>query len=248
VIGPRTNEHWLIGLDDTDMPGTRGTGRLARELAEALGANGLSGRGVTRHQLLVHRDVPYTSHNSAACVGVAGEVADPEVLFKFVKSFIAQRSPEGSDPGVCLALLDETPKELTQLGVRAQNEVLHLPEVRRMVHDGVRCAELAGSGQGIIGALAAVGLRAGGNDGRFVQIGRIRELPEVASVRQVLGAGVEEVRSSGSRAPLDEEKVQTLGWLRPRLCEGGAVVFVEESKEHGFEWIVTDRRQGGSAH
>ena len=47
-----------IGLDDTDVIGSRGTGRVARALADLLVGAGLGDSlGVTRHQLLV--DAPH---------------------------------------------------------------------------------------------------------------------------------------------------------------------------------------------
>ena len=46
-----------IGLDDTDVLESRGTGRLAREIAHVLAQDG-SLLGVTRHQLLLHPEVP----------------------------------------------------------------------------------------------------------------------------------------------------------------------------------------------
>lgn len=59
----------LIGIDDTDNPYTPGTGRRARALLHELQAAGLgSPAGATRHQLLVDDRIPYTSHNSSACL------------------------------------------------------------------------------------------------------------------------------------------------------------------------------------
>ena len=52
-----------IALDDTDTLDSIGTGRLAREIAEDL-AREFPVYAVTRHQLFVHPDIPYTSHNS----------------------------------------------------------------------------------------------------------------------------------------------------------------------------------------
>jgi hypothetical protein len=59
----------LIGIDDTDNEETHGTGRRARQLGDRLAADGLAEiDGVTRHQLLVDPRIPYTSHNSSACL------------------------------------------------------------------------------------------------------------------------------------------------------------------------------------
>ena len=59
----------LIGIDDTDNLDTRGTGYRARTLAQGLVDAGLAAvHGITRHQLLVDPRIPYTSHNSSACL------------------------------------------------------------------------------------------------------------------------------------------------------------------------------------
>ena len=60
---------YLIGIDDTDNLESRGTGFRARCLGAELAGAGLARvDGVSRHQLLVHPDIPYTSHNSALCL------------------------------------------------------------------------------------------------------------------------------------------------------------------------------------
>ena len=61
----------LIGIDDTDNLESRGTGFRARQLGGRLAEAGLGKvRGITRHQLFVHPSIPYTSHNSSACLDV----------------------------------------------------------------------------------------------------------------------------------------------------------------------------------
>ena len=58
----------LITLDDTDHKGTPGTGHLAEALRKELESlYGATTSRITRHQLFVHADIPYTSHNSAMC-------------------------------------------------------------------------------------------------------------------------------------------------------------------------------------
>ncbi|MCK9591287.1 MAG: hypothetical protein M0Q91_04680 [Methanoregula sp.] len=49
----------LVSIDDTDNPGSRGTGRLAHAVADTLSAD-YPIYGITRHQLYVHPDIPYT--------------------------------------------------------------------------------------------------------------------------------------------------------------------------------------------
>jgi hypothetical protein len=238
---------WLIGIDDTDVIGSPGTGSLARAVAEALAACGARPLGVTRHQLLVHPSIPYTSHNSSNCVGAELDPGDADQLFGWACEFVAERSALGSDPGVCLARADDVGPAVVDFGQRAQREVLDRAEAEQLAQSaGCRLAGLAGTRGGMIGALAAVGLRAGGNDGRFTTLGTIRELPGRARVQDILNAGVERVQSTGSDEPRAEDRVETLGWARPRLVEGQAVLWVERSNQDGVDWVVVDRRKGGA--
>lgn len=60
--------HIVLCIDDTDNIDSRGTGELATLIADAIEEKGWgSCTGITRHQLFIHPDVPYTSHNSSMC-------------------------------------------------------------------------------------------------------------------------------------------------------------------------------------
>jgi len=84
---------------------------------------------------------------------------------------------------------------------------------------------LAGSPCGMIGALAGVCLRASGNDGRFVQIGRVRELTGRVPLAEVLNSGVDRViEQDGTEICLGE--IETGDKLRPALRDGRATLYV----------------------
>ena len=62
-------DDWLLAIDDTDNLTSRGTGFLARQLALRMAEAGIAEvKAITRHQLLVDPRIPYTSHNSSACL------------------------------------------------------------------------------------------------------------------------------------------------------------------------------------
>ena len=51
--------HYYIGIDDTDNLESRGTGHRARQLGTMLEEAGIARLiCITRHQLLVHKDIP----------------------------------------------------------------------------------------------------------------------------------------------------------------------------------------------
>jgi len=159
-----------VGIDDTDMPGTPGTNQFAKALATHL-----SGRYrcalIVRHQLLQDPRVPCTSKNSAASMLLEPRNGLPvESLVDTIRGFVHGRLLEGSDPGFCVALT--VPDAITEFGGRCRKELVTQHEARRLaVAHGVHLEGCGGTEDGVIGALAAVGLVAEGNDGRVVQIG-----------------------------------------------------------------------------
>ena len=235
---------WLLALDDTDVVGTRGTGGLARMLAAELERRGFGRRGITRHQLLVHPSIPYTSHNSANCLGLEADGDDLANQLAWICRFVVEQCPDGSDPGVCIARAAEVSEAVSAFGRRAQQEPVRQAEAVELARrEGVTLAGLGGTHDGVIGALAAVGLRASGADGRFVELGAIREIDGRVQVRRLLEAGADAVECEEARQPQPEDWVETLGWARPRLVGGRAVLIVERSNADGVDWIVADRRR-----
>ena len=58
-----------VAIDDTDSLEFGATGQSANELRRLIEDKGWGkSEAVTRHQLLLHPDIPYTSHNSSMCL------------------------------------------------------------------------------------------------------------------------------------------------------------------------------------
>lgn len=218
-----------VGLDDTDNHDSRGTGRLARTIAEHL-ASAFRVLGVTRHQLLVDPRVPYTSHNSSACVLLETETApDLPALFAQVRALMLADFQAGSDPGLCVTVA--VPPEVRRFGARAKAEVVEQAEARQLADaHGLLLAGLGGTEGGVIGALAAVGLAAEGDDGRYLLIGRARELSGLQPVEAVLAAGIAAVCTAEGQpvaaGPVLADK------LRPARRGGQPVQFVAWQDDH----------------
>lgn len=134
---------------------SRGTGFRARELALLLSGQGLARvKGITRHQLLVDPRIPYTSHNSSACVALSA-LGDPQAVFDFACDYLLRASAEGSDAGVALLKKNAIPKEVFDWGKQAQKIVLTQEDAKALAATHhIRIAGLTGTGGGIIGARA----------------------------------------------------------------------------------------------
>jgi tRNA(Ile2) C34 agmatinyltransferase TiaS len=176
---------YLIGIDDTDNLESRGTGNLARQIASEL-SHFSHVLGVTRHQLLVDPRVPYTKNNSSAAIFV--ETSEkPEQLLDYVLSLMSSSIQTGSDPGLCLAA--NVPQDVSTFGYRAKRELVTQKEARALAAvNSIYLHGISGDEGGVIGALAAVGLAASGDDGRYIQLGMIRELTGLQPIKSLLDA------------------------------------------------------------
>jgi hypothetical protein len=237
---------YLIGIDDTDNPDSRGTGFRARQLGARLGETGLAAtRGITRHQLLVHPDIPYTSHNSSACLDVELGEAGFGSLVDFCRDYLAAESAPGSDAGLCVAAFDEVAEALVEFGRSAQQVVRTREQATDLAaRHSVHLEGVTGDHMGVIGALSAVGLRRSGHDGRFIWLKGVRELSGTASVTFLLGeTGIEAVETvDGSPIP-KEAAIRVDPWPRPVLLNGKAVLLAQKKSDEdaGYEWELLSK-------
>jgi len=191
-----------IGIDDTDSDESEyGTGKVARWIEDSLPV-GCSLWGVVRQQLLVDDRIPYTSHNSSACVIV--DVTD-ESLFDHIvtvaSGHIEKHAVPGSDPGLCVcAEKNRNLVDIIAFSQRCTREVVSQAEAMKATYDAHLSAH-GGTGDGIIGATAAIGLTAYGQCGRFIEFGRLRDLPDPVQVSVLESLGIMVV-SIDRQAPL----------------------------------------------
>jgi len=180
----------LICIDDTDNLESRGTGELAENLAAEIQDRKWGHcEFVTRHQLLVHPDVPYTSHNSSMCFAANIDEQHLPNLIERAEAFLAEESAPGSDPGLAIAILDRLSDEtaLIDFGRRAKQVVLNKQNAYDLAAaHNIHLSEHGGTGHGVIGALAGIGLRMSGNDGRIKGWLRISASNGVAKVADIL--------------------------------------------------------------
>ncbi|MGE5230080.1 MAG: hypothetical protein ACM3MJ_10220 [Deltaproteobacteria bacterium] len=238
----------LICIDDTDDMDSRGTGDVAELLAQGLAAEGMAACGrVTRHQLLVHPDIAYTSHNSSMCfpAQIDEEALDP--VTSWCMETLASESVEAADPGLCVVALGRLsrPEGLVVYGREAKRRVIAKDEAYRVAGDlGVHLSEHGGTGIGVIGALAGAGLRLSGNDGRFKgKLAIPGDEDGVARVRDIREHGVDSVRTFDGDVLGDDEPVLVGLECKLVLLAGEAVLLVAPTNgSAAAPWAVVDRK------
>ncbi len=224
----------LIGIDDTDNLESRGTGFRARQLGGRLAEAGLGKvRGITRHQLFVHPSIPYTSHNSSACLDVDLDERRMDDVRDFCRDYLATESADGSDAGLCVVPFDGIPDEMVEFGRHAKERVLTREQAVALARrHGAYLEGLTGDHMGVIGALAATGLRRGGHDGRFIWLEGVRELTGRSTAGTLLmTTGIDSVESIDGRPLPPEAEVTVDPWPRPVLLHGRAVLLAEACEE-----------------
>ncbi len=221
-----------LGLDDTDVEGSPGTNQLARHIVRRI-ADCFHVRRIMRHQLLDDPRVPYTSKNGCASLLLeargASSAADLPAL---VAPMVIDWSPLGSDPGLCVAAL--VPKAVVDWGQRCQQELVTQDDARRLAHDsGIYLQGLGGTEGGVIGALAAIGLAAGDDDGRVLYLGSSADdFYDVAgpqTIESLHARGIDEVRCAESEMAVTSGSVDVGKRLRPNLRQGRVVLYVNRS-------------------
>ncbi len=209
----------LIGIDDTDFGDSPGTGQLARRVSNEIARFGGKPLGITRHQFLVDPRIPYTAHNRGICVAIQWIGLATELEFVF--DLVGQWSAEGSDPGVCIAAAEAATQEIVAWGESAMRDVLTMEDARALARrSGLNLRPLGGTGQGIIGALASVGLRIGGSRGRFVDLPGLRDLGERVTAMDLALMGIEVEHHEPAvhgRVAGKKGVYKTLGWVRPAI-------------------------------
>jgi hypothetical protein len=218
----------IVGIDDTDIKGSPGTNQLARLIVLRLGAVA-RGAIICRHQLFFDPRVPYTSGNGSASIQLpAGDDIARDELIDRIRHVMQSWYIEGSDPG--LAVSDHASAEMKAFAARAQTDVVTQDDARTVAgRAGCYLEGLGGTNQGIIGALSAIALAAGGQDGRVVHMDGwpwpdpLTGVQPAATIRQ---RGVAEIRTTTNQ-PFVGDTVDLGNRLRPNWRDGRVVLFVE---------------------
>jgi tRNA(Ile2) C34 agmatinyltransferase TiaS len=223
----------FIGIDDTDVLGTPGTNQLARAILKRIG-NASRGSILCRHQLFFDPRVPYTSKNGSASIQLPHAAKEnlPN-LIEVIRDVMHIWFVIGSDPGLCAAT--EVSQEVKEFACRCQSQIVMQDEARSIAaRAGCYLEGLGGTEQGIIGALAAIGLIAGGDDGRIVHLDSWaypdEEFSGAQELETIFARGVDEVRLIESNVAVTAGPVDIGKHLRPNWRNGRIVLYVNAAE------------------
>ena len=234
-----------LGFDDTDHHDSPfGTGKLVRWFRKKLPKE-CHCLGVVRQQLYVNDGIPYTSHNSSACL--MAEIPDPLLLESIIEnavSHLKDHAASGSDPGLCVAAETNAALDrIVEFGLRCT----HMVSTQKQALQAAGKVHLSGHGgtnDGIIGAAAAVGLTVSGWSGRYVELENLRNWPERTTVAELRTCGIDTLSiDRDAKIPAPEDIVHTNNWLRPRLVGHRPVLLVRPQGESVWENIGRKRKR-----
>jgi len=238
--------HLLIGIDDTDNAESRGTGFLSRQLAKLIEENKLCKvNGITRHQLFVHPDIAYTSQNSSACIEV--RVQNIEEVQQICVQYLKNNSADGSDAGLCISTWNNVTEIIMEWGAKAKNEVLKLENAITIASESNTYLEgFTGTKIGQIGALAAVGLRKSGNDGRYIWLEGTKELRNLSSGvynsdEFLKISGIENFISKKGLPIKENFRILCEDWIRPVLKDNSPSLILEKVKHSDYDWKTASK-------
>lgn len=223
----------IVCIDDTDNLESKGTGHLAEILRSDIEKlyGGKTTR-ITRHQLFVSDEIPYTSHNSAMCFKAEMDIKYLNDMISHTGRFLETHSAEGSDPGLCVAVTDRinNKEKLIRFGIDATKTVLTKQDAIQLADElKIHLSEHGGTGGGIIGALSGAGLRLYGNNGRFKGWISIDENNRNITVEKLLkDFDIDEVRDISGNNPAMNDVITLDDRIKTVLLDGRSVLPVKK--------------------
>jgi len=220
----------FVGIDNTGNSESIGTGKFARQIAKKLSSK-YNIYGVTRHQFYAQSDILYSLHNFGAVIHMdTHEQGSIHNIFEIVKTIMLDNFNEGSNPGLAAAYESSISPALVAFGQDAKNKVLQTKiAINLAKNSGILLEGMGKTGDGIIGAMAGIGLAYTKNDGRFLQIGRVRKLKGPQPAEKLLNAGIDKIFTLDGRRVItgiiinDGNKP-----MKPSPVNGEVILFVDE--------------------
>lgn len=240
------NSRFFIGLDDTDFDDSIGTGAFSRELALYLNRQVAAvSNGITRHQFCLHPDIPYSSHNSSACIEVMFDGSIQPIVAR-CKEFIEFIQHPGADPGLCIAAKAQLSEEWLAFARLAKTQVVTKEDAFRLAErNQIYLSEHGGEGIGVIGALCGCALRMSGTDGRFISLKGIREIEGEVTIGDLKKCTpIQRVIDPSGDELSDTQTVMTNSWVRPDLVNNTITLRIQRDRKDGSYFCKKEKQKG----
>ncbi|MTK64050.1 MAG: ABC transporter substrate-binding protein [Methanobacterium sp.] len=217
-----------VGIDDTNNEESVGTAKFTRMVASKI-AEKFRVYGVTRHQLCQSNEIDYSVHNFCAVIHVEADKIHLNTIFSIAKDEIMNNFNVGSDPGLAAAHESAVSPSVVSFGLDAKYRVVKKETVFSMGDNSEILIEGFGeTGNGVLGAIAGVGLASTKNDGRFVQLGDLRKIKQPEPVQKFLNSGIDKVITLDGVVVEDGTIFNTDNKpVKPSPVNGEVILFVE---------------------
>nr|WP_315083175.1 hypothetical protein [uncultured Campylobacter sp.] len=237
---------FLLCIDDTDeLGGEVSTGLLAEEIA-AFAGSFAPVSFVTRHQLLLDSRINYTSHNSCMCLEAWLSEEQKSQVLDFATRLLERKSAPSAEPGIAAAFEKDivNAQELISFGKSAKEIFLSTEQAfKEAALQNVFLKELRNGARGVIGALAGIGLRLSGSNGKIR--GKFELKESNLSVAELLGLNfIEAVANENFKPLLPDERINLIGALKPVFLDFKATLLVKKEASGGFRNLSLKELRG----
>lgn len=238
---------FLLGIDDTDSQtngdstsASQDTAALALKLGQKLESLNLARLiNISCHQLFQHPSIAHTKNNIACCLLLDCDAQKVREIDMTTRLTLRGESSAKANPGYALGAWNQFDPEIIAWGKTAKSAKLERMDAIALARrSGIAIAGITGSGTGVIGALAAVGLRYDGNDGTIQWMPGLDKLNGVFTqfeINQFIH--IESIESPLHKHPALDDRILFSSEVKPILKNGRIVVEVTPSKRgEAFEW------------
>ena len=191
---------------------------------------------VTRLQLLLDPRINYASHNSCMCLEAMLDEAQKQSALNFALDLLEHKCAPSAEPGIAAAFEKDivNVQELISFGKSAKEIFLNPQQAFETAREqNVFLKELKSGARGVIGALAGIGLRLSGSDGKIR--GKFELKKSNLSVRELLDLNcIEAVVDENFKPLFPDERVELIGALKPVFLDFKATLLVKKESGGGF--------------
>lgn len=237
---------FYLGIDDTGQPGKAGTKATALALGLHLQTRKLVRLlHVSAHTLLTVGEISNNRPTHAYCLTLEGEVQRLREIDMESRVYLMHNSAVGANPGFALASREQVNERIINWGKASQSLSLERREALDLARSqGITAAGFNGSGIGVIGALAAVGLRSSGSDGWITWLPGLPDLKGVMTFSEILHISTfDYVKSLRGRIPDFRDRIHLGEQVMPLLYNDHTLLLLAPApRSADWEWSALEFR------